>query len=59
MPFPESKINVKNLESEVIRLRSRFPQLVSSESISRIVVLSQSEYDALTPDSRTLYVIVE
>lgn len=52
-------VNVKNLESEIIRLRSRFPQLVSSDTVSRIVTLTQSQYEELTPDSKTLYVIVE
>jgi hypothetical protein len=35
------------------------PLLSSSDgSITNVVTLSQAEYDALTPDSSTLYVIV-
>lgn len=31
---------------------------VDSTTVDTIVALTQSEYDALTPDSRTLYVVV-
>lgn len=35
----------------------RLPLPVGSDDVNKIVVLTQAEYDALTPDAATLYII--
>ena len=49
------KTNSVPLQSRVAQLES---DSITSEQINEIVQLSQAEYDALTPDTNTLYVIV-
>lgn len=54
--------NFENLDTRVATAESEIDTLqanaISSSNVDDVVVLTQSAYDGLTPNARTLYVIV-
>ena len=57
----ETRCQMKDLESKVWSIQPRdavqYPDAVLSPDINSIRTLTQAEYDALTPDEDTLYII--
>jgi hypothetical protein len=60
LEFTQLEDRVADLEEQVPGpVQDELDQKPDSASIDTIVTLTQAEYDALTPDSRTLYIVVE
>lgn len=50
--------NFEALDTRVASAESELTTAVQSGTVDNVVVLTQAAYDGLTPDSRTLYIIV-
>lgn len=58
MSLPEVAVVQSRVQAVQRQLTQLTADAVVSDQVNEIVQLTQAEYDALTPDSNTLYIIV-